>query len=75
MQAKILRALQERVVTPVGGKPVYVNARATILWLVALRRERQDVSAWGFLRLGLVVTPPALLLSIVTAVWVIGHRW
>jgi arsenical pump membrane protein len=48
---------------------------ATILWLVALRRERQDVSAWGFLRLGLVVTPPALLLSIVTAVWVIGHRW
>jgi DNA-binding NtrC family response regulator len=27
MQAKILRALQERVVTPVGGKPVTVDAR------------------------------------------------
>jgi DNA-binding NtrC family response regulator len=27
MQAKILRALQERVVTPVGGKPVRVAAR------------------------------------------------
>ncbi|MGB6175869.1 MAG: sigma-54 dependent transcriptional regulator [Methylocella sp.] len=27
MQAKILRALQERVVTPVGGKPVRVNVR------------------------------------------------
>jgi DNA-binding NtrC family response regulator len=27
MQAKILRALQERVVTPVGGKPVPVNVR------------------------------------------------
>ena len=40
---------------------------ATILWLVALRREGQDVSAWGFLRLGLVVAPPALLLSIGTA--------
>jgi len=48
---------------------------ATILWLVALRRERQSVSAWGFLRLGLLVTPPALLLSIGTAVWVIGDRW
>jgi arsenical pump membrane protein len=48
---------------------------ATILWLVALRREGQDVSAWGFLRLGLVVAPPALLLSIGTAVWVVGHHW
>jgi DNA-binding NtrC family response regulator len=27
MQAKILRALQERIVTPVGGKPVRVSAR------------------------------------------------
>jgi DNA-binding NtrC family response regulator len=27
MQAKILRALQERIVTPVGGKPVSVEAR------------------------------------------------
>ncbi len=33
---------------------------ATILWLVALRREKLDVSAWRFLRLGLLVTPPAL---------------
>ncbi len=48
---------------------------ATILWLVALRREGQHVSAWGFLRVGLVVAPPALLLSIGTAVLVIGHRW
>jgi arsenical pump membrane protein len=47
---------------------------ATILWLVALRREGQQVSAWGFLRLGLLVTPPALLLSIGTAVLVIGQR-
>jgi hypothetical protein len=34
---------------------------ATILWLVALRRERMDVSAGRFLRLGLLVAPPALL--------------
>jgi arsenical pump membrane protein len=41
---------------------------ATILWLVALRREGEDVSAWRFLRLGLLVTPPALALSILAAI-------
>ena len=37
---------------------------ATILWLSALRREGQDVGAWRFLMLGLVVAPPALLLAL-----------
>jgi len=37
---------------------------ATILWLVALRREGAHVGAWQFLRLGLVVMPPALLLAL-----------
>jgi arsenical pump membrane protein len=37
---------------------------ATILWLTALRREGLEVSAWGFLRIGLVVMPPALALAI-----------
>jgi arsenical pump membrane protein len=40
---------------------------ATILWLVALRREALNVSAWRFLRLGLLVTPPALLAALVAA--------
>ena len=40
---------------------------ATILWLTALRREGQSVSAWTFLRLGAVVMPPALLLAIAGA--------
>ena len=38
---------------------------ATILWLVVLRREGLEVGAWRFLRLGIVVMPPALVLSIV----------
>jgi arsenical pump membrane protein len=42
---------------------------ATILWLVALRREKLDVSAWRFLRLGLLVTPPALLAALGAAIW------
>lgn len=33
---------------------------ATLLWLVAIRREGESVSAWRFLRLGLLVMPPAL---------------
>ena len=37
---------------------------ATILWLTALRREGQAVSAWTFLKLGMLVMPPALLLAI-----------
>jgi arsenical pump membrane protein len=37
---------------------------ATILWLTALRREGHRVSAWAFLKLGVVVMPPALALAI-----------
>ena len=37
---------------------------ATILWLTAIRREGVDVSAWQFLKLGLLVTPPALALAL-----------
>ena len=40
---------------------------ATILWLTALRREGQSVSAWTFLKLGAFVMPPALLLAIAGA--------
>ncbi len=40
---------------------------ATILWLTALRREGQSVGAWAFLRLGMLVMPPALLLAIAGA--------
>ena len=41
---------------------------ATILWLVALRREGQEVSAWTFLKLGVVVMFPALLAAL-AALW------
>jgi arsenical pump membrane protein len=33
---------------------------ATILWLIALRREGEAVTAWRFLKLGIVIMPPAL---------------
>ena len=37
---------------------------ATILWLLALRKEDQNVSAWDFLKIGLIAMPAALLVSL-----------
>jgi arsenical pump membrane protein len=37
---------------------------ATILWLIALRREGVSIAALRFLRVGLIVMTPALLLSL-----------
>jgi arsenical pump membrane protein len=37
---------------------------ATILWLIALRREGEAVTAWQFLKLGMVIMPSALLAAL-----------
>jgi arsenical pump membrane protein len=37
---------------------------ATILWLTAIRREGEDVGFFRFLRIGVLVMPPALALAI-----------
>ena len=37
---------------------------ATILWLAVIRREGENVTAWRFLKTGLVVMPPALILAL-----------
>jgi arsenical pump membrane protein len=42
---------------------------ATILWLVALRRQKIDVGAWHFLKIGALVMPPALLAALAMAIW------
>ena len=46
---------------------------ATILWLTALRREGQTVSAWKFLGLGCLVMPPALVASLAAFIWLKIH--
>jgi arsenical pump membrane protein len=45
---------------------------ATILWLIAIRREGADISAWRFLRVGTLVMVPALLLSLAASI--MGYR-
>jgi arsenical pump membrane protein len=44
---------------------------ATILWLVALRREGLEIGAWRFFRIGTVVMVPALVLAL--AGLFVGH--
>lgn len=41
---------------------------ATILWLIAIRREGLHVSAWQFLKVGMIVMPISLLFALLTAV-------
>lgn len=42
---------------------------ATVLWLIALRREGEHVSALQFLKVGVIVMPPALILAVATLIW------
>jgi arsenical pump membrane protein len=48
---------------------------ATILWLIALRREKLHVSYWTFLRVGAIAMPVALFAALCGAVvmrWMVG---
>ncbi|GJD30168.1 Arsenical pump membrane protein [Methylobacterium adhaesivum] len=48
----------------IGPNLSVTGSLATILWLNAIRREGQDVGFWRFLKLGLLVMPPALILAL-----------
>ena len=52
----------------IGPNLSVTGSLATILWLIALRREGVDVSALDFLRLGIVVMPAALILALAALV-------
>ena len=72
--------IAESAVTPAQVPPVVTGALligvnlgpnlsvtgslATILWLVALRREGENVTAGGFLKVGVLIVPPALILAL-----------
>jgi arsenical pump membrane protein len=49
--------------TDLGPNLSVTGSLATLLWLIALRREGERVSGWTFLKAGLWVMPPALLLA------------
>ena len=42
---------------------------ATVLWLIALRREGHKIGGFSFLKCGMVAMPPALLLATLALLW------
>lgn len=46
---------------------------ATILWLIAIRREGMHVSGWQFLKAGMLIMPASLVLAIGGALLFGGH--
>lgn len=42
---------------------------ATILWLIEIRKEGMNISAWKFLKAGIIVMPPALVLAVLAAIF------
>jgi arsenical pump membrane protein len=47
-----------------GPNLAVTGSLATILWLIAIRREGLDVTFWDFLKWGALVMPPALLVAL-----------
>jgi arsenical pump membrane protein len=64
------RALHAAVLLGIdlGPNLSVTGSLATILWLIAMRREHIEVSGWRFLRLGALVMPPALFLAVLALV-------
>jgi arsenical pump membrane protein len=66
--AKGLLANAVLIGVDLGPNLAVTGSLATILWLIALRKEKLDVSFWDFLKVGIVVMPVAMLASIGGAV-------
>lgn len=54
--------------TDLGPNLSITGSLATILWLIALRREKLDVSFWDFLKIGAIAMPTALAASLIGAI-------
>ncbi|MGJ4950004.1 arsenic transporter [Bradyrhizobium sp. HKCCYLS20291] len=63
---EVIRAIL--IAVDLGPNISVTGSLATILWLTALRREKIQVSAWQFLKIGLVATPPALFAALAAAI-------
>ncbi len=67
--AHVTGALRNAVLIGIdlGPNLSVTGSLATILWLIAIRKEGLNVSAWKFLKVGALVMPPALALATVAA--------
>jgi arsenical pump membrane protein len=67
-RAKGLIANAVLIGVDLGPNLSITGSLATILWLIALRREKLDVSFWSFLKVGAVAMPIALLFSLAATI-------
>ena len=67
--AHVTGALRSAVLIGVdlGPNLSVTGSLATILWLIEIRKEGLNVSAWKFLKAGFIVMPPALALATAAA--------
>lgn len=68
IHVKSLLASAVLIGTDLGPNLSITGSLATILWLIALRREKLDVSFWSFFKIGAIVMPVALLCSLAGAI-------
>jgi arsenical pump membrane protein len=76
LHSMTLRPLLSQVVLigiDLGPNLSITGSLATILWLIAIRREGMHVSGWQFLRAGMLVMPISLVLAIGGALLFGGH--
>jgi arsenical pump membrane protein len=66
--AKGLIAHAVLIAVDLGPNLSVTGSLATLLWLLALRKEKLDVSFWRFLQVGAIAMPVALLLSLGAAI-------
>jgi arsenical pump membrane protein len=62
--AKGLIASAVLIGVDLGPNLSITGSLATILWLIALRREKVNVTFWSYLKVGAIAMPAALLISI-----------
>lgn len=63
-QVKGLLANAVLIGVDLGPNLSVTGSLATILWLLALRKEKMDVTFWSFLRIGAIAMPVAMLASV-----------
>jgi arsenical pump membrane protein len=68
VHAKGLIANAVLIGVDLGPNLSVTGSLATILWLIALRKEKLDVSVWDFLKVGAVAMPVAMVVSVGGAV-------
>jgi arsenical pump membrane protein len=73
VHANALLARAVMIGVDLGPNLSITGSLATILWLIALRKEKLEVSFWSFLKVGLLAMPTALLVSLGGAIAM--HAW